>query len=893
MSGPKRTSKGGRQPTSRQAGPRTRRDALLVPTAEATERAVPVVSNKRDNTLVSAAREGLPHASASISDEVTPTLASATGGHVALAARALTPPPASSRDISRRDDAGEMSDDSVPVRPDRLQAAWERIRSLTPEAWLWIGVLALAALLRFWGLGDKPLHHDESMHAYFSLTFAQSASNYAYDPLLHGPFQFHAEGLMFSIIMTLQHIFAARAIGNPWINDTTARFVPALFGLAIVALPYGLRRELGRTGALIAAFLLAVSPSFVYFSRFLREDIYFNFFIFAMVVCAVRYAHKRTLGWFVALTAASVLAYTTFEGIFLTLVIFLGFLGLLLIWELSHTAARVIPATLTERQRLFFGRAGLITLAGGLAGVLALVGLRTLNQLAVQITTNTAQSDQAVRRLEDNSVAVVLWVSILIALLVIAALVWQMLVEEHPVVATEAGGSAQELASPPLLSMTPTVARIDAALHAPGRGIAAVRTGLDSDRQPFLRLLTGISWTQWFVAFVVGWLIFAGLFWIFPGAFISDGTVVKNFSDGFQRGIGRGIWQGLYYWLQQQHVARGGQPWYYYLLLIPLYEQLAVVFGLAGIVYSFLRPTRFRLFLVWWFVGSLVLYSWASEKMPWLAIHILLPLMLLAAIALDVVLKGCYALIQRLADRDFAALRAAPARPAGVVLAGLLALFLLVPMLNGMLILSQRDAANGPQEMLVYVQTTPDVDHIMSYIAQADKTLYGGRHEISIGVGPGQEWPFYWYLRDYPNTRFQYQAGTKGTPPVDVMILDPGGQQTGADAQGFLALHPTGYQTRQYRLRAWWDENYKPAPPAHPDANSQFIVYGVGLGNYLTYGSFPPAKGAHFDLATAAGRVWAWVWTRQPLGDVHGSTDFVTIVRDGMPKLPAPTPPQQ
>jgi hypothetical protein len=267
--------------------------------------------------------------------------------------------------------------------------------------------------------------------------------------------------------------------------------------------------------------------------------------------------------------------------------------------------------------------------------------------------------------------------------------------------------------------------------------------------------------------------------------------------------------------------------------------------------------------------------------------------MLLAAIALDVVLKGCYALIQRLADRDFAALRAAPARPAGVVLAGLLALFLLVPMLNGMLILSQRDAANGPQEMLVYVQTTPDVDHIMSYIAQADKTLYGGRHEISIGVGPGQEWPFYWYLRDYPNTRFQYQAGTKGTPPVDVMILDPGGQQTGADAQGFLALHPTGYQTRQYRLRAWWDENYKPAPPAHPDANSQFIVYGVGLGNYLTYGSFPPAKGAHFDLATAAGRVWAWVWTRQPLGDVHGSTDFVTIVRDGMPKLPAPTPPQQ
>jgi len=28
-------------------------------------------------------------------------------------------------------------------------------------------VILLGAILRFWGLGDKPLHHDESLHAYF------------------------------------------------------------------------------------------------------------------------------------------------------------------------------------------------------------------------------------------------------------------------------------------------------------------------------------------------------------------------------------------------------------------------------------------------------------------------------------------------------------------------------------------------------------------------------------------------------------------------------------------------------------------------------------------------------------------------------------------------------
>ena len=93
----------------------------------------------------------------------------------------------------------------------------------------------------------------------------------------------------------------------------------------------------------------------------------------------------------------------------------------------------------------------------------------------------------------------------------------------------------------------------------------------------------------------------------------------------FTGGIGDGIWQGLYYWLQQQQVARGGQPWYYYLMLIPLYEQIGLVFGLVGIVRCLLKPTRFRLFLVYWFVGNVFLYSWAAEKMPWLMIYMTMP----------------------------------------------------------------------------------------------------------------------------------------------------------------------------------------------------------------------------------------------------------------------------
>ena len=44
------------------------------------------------------------------------------------------------------------------------------------------------------------------------------------------------------------------------------------------------------------------------------------------------------------------------------------------------------------------------------------------------------------------------------------------------------------------------------------------------------------------------------------------------------------------------------------------------------------RPTLSGAFLVWMFVGSLAVYSWASERMPWLVLHSLLPLVLLAGI---------------------------------------------------------------------------------------------------------------------------------------------------------------------------------------------------------------------------------------------------------------------
>ncbi len=884
-----------------------------------------------------------PRASASTASATLTALTTATTSPSSRATRSIPPDTdeapyarAGIADAAESDTDEDWASAEPPESPQERQpfwqAGWERVRRLSGESWLWIAVLALAAFLRFYQLGAKPLHHDESMHAYFSLMFARDPSSYAYDPLLHGPFQFHAEGLMFAIIMALEALFHVSRAGNdPWINDYTARIVPALFGLGIVALPYGLRKTLGRVEAWLAALLLAVSPAFVYFSRFLREDIYFNFFMFAMVVCAVQWARKRTITWFALTIAATVLAYATFEGIYLTFAIFGAFLGALLVWEAAASIANLLPGELNLRERLFFTRAGLLVIFAGIGLVIAYIALKVVDSLNTYITANATKSQLQVTQLEDNTVRILLYVSIAIAVWVIVALFWQIFrdsayaAEEERQYALNAAHAAGDDDSIDLaadeLPTTLWEARVDRIVGAPGRWARSLYNRLDPERQSFLRLLLGGSWAQWFVGFVVAWVVFAAMYWEVPFSLVhafnpnlvtpGDPTVAnRTLGSGFNEGIGRGIWQGLYYWIQQQKVARGGQPIYYYFFIIPLYEQIAVVFGLIGIVYALARPTRFRLFLVWWFVASVAIYSWAGEKMPWLTIHMLLPLMLLAGLAIAWAVRQVYA-VGRAAWEESAQwgarLRAmargvSHGRPAVALVSVIIAVLLLIPTVNGMIYLTYRDPAEGPLEPYVYVQTTPDVDLVMNKIDYADQVLHGGKHQLNIVVGAGEEWPFYWYLRNYyldphPATYVQFSAQTftaSGTKP-DVLLLLPG-----AEVQSFLQAYPTGYHMKEYRLRAWFDESYKPLP-CTPTATKKCpppgdpLLYGQGLGPYLSYGSNPPAScynyktspaGQCFKPTLAAQRLWSWLWTRQPLGATTGSYDFVFIVRDGLPIQP-------
>lgn len=157
----------------------------------------------------------------------------------------------------------------------------------------WLGLLVVATVVRFIDLGDRPFHHDESQDAYFSYLFAENFDGYSYNPLLHGPVRFYMNALVFTVL------------GD---SDFTARLGYALMSILAIGLLYLLRHQLGRVAAFAAAVGLAVGPSFLYFSRFAREDIVLAAVMIAMIVAAFRFLrrpHTVTLCVIAALVAVA------------------------------------------------------------------------------------------------------------------------------------------------------------------------------------------------------------------------------------------------------------------------------------------------------------------------------------------------------------------------------------------------------------------------------------------------------------------------------------------------------------------------------------------------------------------------------------------------------------
>jgi hypothetical protein len=196
-------------------------------------------------------------------------------------------------------------------------------------------------------------------------------------------------------------------------------------------------------------------------------------------------------------------------------------------------------------------------------------------------------------------------------------------------------------------------------------------------------------------------------------------------------------------------------------------------------------------------------------------------------------------------------------------------------------------AADGPHEMMVYVQTTTDINTVMSRIAALDQKLYAGKHLVSIGVTDSATWPLIWYLRDYSNVCYGFPSGCPANGQ-EVQAIVTGDDSMDKIVSQYASGNTPAFVFHQYHMRTWWDEGYKPpacVPSAQNNCAGQPPGGGVGLGLWLSYGDAPPPH-AQFNAGQAALHIWQWWWQRKAIGATDGSYDMGLLIRSDLHVAP-------
>lgn len=189
----------------------------------------------------------------------------------------------------------------------------------TRAEWLFYAlIVGVAAFMRFVDLGDRAFHHDEAIHAKESYDMI-NGKQYRYDPAYHGPLLYFGNALLFHLLGS---------------SEVIARVIPAAFGVGVVMALGLFRSELGRSGTALAMLAMATSTTFVYYSRFIRNDIYVAFFSIVLVAAVVRYVRWPRRRWIYVAWITLGLSLATKENTFIhgfalaVVILMLGGLGI-------------------------------------------------------------------------------------------------------------------------------------------------------------------------------------------------------------------------------------------------------------------------------------------------------------------------------------------------------------------------------------------------------------------------------------------------------------------------------------------------------------------------------------------------------------------------------------
>jgi predicted membrane-bound mannosyltransferase/sugar lactone lactonase YvrE len=780
------------------------------------------------------------------------------------------------------------------------EAARDRITGLATRYWelAAYGVLVIfAAVLRFYQLGDRAMHHDESLHGYFSYGFTKglkdfftfgtaNVDNYKHVPFMHGPFQFIGNGFVMWVFQD---------------GEFQARTMAATLGTALVFMPWLFRKQLGTVGALAAAAFIAISPTLMYYSRFTREDIYTAFWTFGIVIFMWRYiaTHKDR---YLFLTAGFMAgSFCTKETTFMTVGAFILFMDFMFATTLADRIKAKSPDMTTVQY------AALI------------IGLSFV-AWAIAIGWPWLQKWRERYELEELPPEA----NLVIVMGTLALPQYAAGVQLLPFFGKDWRNRAGDNSDSHIASQEFGVAMVMV------WSLIAVSVSL------------GMLWKP------RTWLIAAACFWV---PFVLLYTTFFSNPPGFFSGI----WGSMDYWISQQDVRRGNQPDYYYFITIPVYEFMPLILSIIAACYYAIRgklsyalyvaaifvaiiallllPSgpqfqkvsllhivlpftlvvvavlafpmdRLTRFLMYWAVITAFALTVAGEKMPWLNVHIALPLAVLAGKFVGEFLQRTdlrddLPRIERFAPYMYAAIASAlailvfviigwrsPAAIGGwilvivafvsvywsyrgyskrtalqVSLVGFVAAASVFTLRAGILaswghpdnttyldsVLTTKDHGEVPDELLVYTQTSGDIPALMSRIdAYAKQSGLGKNLPIEVDPIDGYTWPWAWYLRNYKAVNYPSMSSAY-TPPEHAVVL-----ASKDDAQNVQVGGAYG-QPIPYHHRRWFPEEYRGAD-----------------GQYSSRNFFQ-------DLFSGEVKYWLDFWVRRTLPAPVGDSDAVAF----------------
>lgn len=630
-------------------------------------------------------------------------------------------------------------------------------------------ILALAILTRLYGLGDRVVSHDELNHFDPGYTLSQGGG-FAFNPMTHGPLQMHLIALSFTFF------------GD---SDFTARLPAALASIATVAIGLFLfRRYLGRVGALAAGFFLLISPYMLYYGRYQRNEATIVVWLLLSIYALLRYLERGEKGILILFVVANALHFTDKTTAYI-------YAAAQMVFLVAYFSLRIFRRPWNSRNTLIFCLSSLVLAIGllitsavlipdpdpltnqiglicGLVGLAAVVCALLFLVQGVGVT--------ALRK--QRSLDLILLLGALI--LPLTAAVPMRMLGLDPQADLGAGLAAWLWIFLPAMTLFSYVIYLILP-GQPGRILQAVILFVLGLAGAFI---PGINQAFFVVYYLIAAAVTVGMLWspkwwaILASIFF--GIYLFLFTTFFTNinGMADGVFKFLGYWMEQQSVSRGGQPWFYFLFLqIPIYEYLPVIGAILALIAGTARalwvatpgkpftraaldpvtttqpeeteddalPVPTLALILFWTAFGLAVFTYAGEKMPQATMLLTLPMILATGWMIGYLVEAPHGPVVQSAR--------------GWILAGFAVLAFLTARTAYTAAFINYDS---PVEYMAYAHGGTGPKIVLQEIERLSLLTTGGT-DLVVAYDNCISYPYIWYMRHYKN-----KIDFRETPTADI-----------------------------------------------------------------------------------------------------------------------------